>query len=227
MRLMDCFFEPLGLTLEYIDTFRNGDNLAYDAVRTGIEGSLAEQAAQYIGGAYSEEQYNMAKFAVVAFIDEAIVTSGWEHGETWQKELLQTTHFQTVKAGAAFFDRLNALHAVNPAERDIREVYYYCLALGFKGKYYRPDDRQELAAMRERTRYLLTGDESNQQGEQDTRVLFPVGYQATQQADGPPPVHRGMGVLLPVGIPILVMLVLFYVFKSKIMEAADYLVSAI
>ena len=48
-----------------------------------------------------------AKFALVAFIDESIISSDWINREVWLEKPLQLQLFNRFDAGEKFFDMLN------------------------------------------------------------------------------------------------------------------------
>ena len=81
------------------------------------------------------EKISKAKFALVAFLDETIISSSWNQKEIWLAEPLQIKMFDTFNAGEEFFTYLEELRQRSSANRDVLEIYYLCLALGFKGKY--------------------------------------------------------------------------------------------
>ncbi len=75
------------------------------------------------------------KFPLVAFIDETILHSSWEHRERWRDRPLQLDLFGELRAGIRFFDQLDQVRRGGEAKRDLLEVYHLCLTLGFEGKY--------------------------------------------------------------------------------------------
>lgn len=81
------------------------------------------------------EKVRLAKFALVAFLDETIISSTWTQKDEWLAEPMQIKLFDTFNAGEEFFDYLHQLRQRSSVNADILEVYYLCLALGFKGKY--------------------------------------------------------------------------------------------
>jgi type VI secretion system protein ImpK len=81
------------------------------------------------------EKITKAKFALVAFLDETIISSAWNQKEAWLSDPLQIRMFDTFNAGEEFFTYLGELRQRSSANKDVLEVYYLCLALGFKGKY--------------------------------------------------------------------------------------------
>ncbi len=83
-----------------------------------------------------------ARFALVAWVDEMVMTSDWSRREEWQRESLQFELFRTNRAGDDFYEHLSSL---SPEQSAVREIYVLCLALGFEGQYRGHDaDRREL-----------------------------------------------------------------------------------
>lgn len=81
------------------------------------------------------EKVRYAKFALIAFLDETIISSTWSQKDEWLAEPMQIKLFDTFNAGEEFFDYLHQLRQRSSVNNDVLEVYYLCLALGFKGKY--------------------------------------------------------------------------------------------
>jgi type VI secretion system protein ImpK len=120
---------------------------------------MRESIVKLIGSSrldeFAAEDATNARFAVCAWIDEQIARSGWEHKDLWLKEQLQRTYFDTTDAGEEFFLRLERL---GPHQREVREVYYLCLALGFTGKFCNSGDEHHLEQLRLANLRLLLGD---------------------------------------------------------------------
>jgi type VI secretion system protein ImpK len=81
------------------------------------------------------EKIRQAKFALAAFTDESIISSSWSRKDAWLSEPLQLKMFDTFNAGEEFFTTLETLRQRTGSNRDILEIYFLCLSLGFKGKY--------------------------------------------------------------------------------------------
>lgn len=81
------------------------------------------------------EDIHAAKYAYCAVIDEAILGSHCSFHENWERKPLQLTMFGDQLAGENFFVRLEQLRAQGAARLQSLEVYYFCLLLGFEGKY--------------------------------------------------------------------------------------------
>lgn len=95
------------------------DDAEREALRTGV----------------SPSDIQKAKFAIVAFIDETVLSSDWSQKESWASTPLQLELYDQYDAGEVFFDRLEALRENPRSNADALEVYYLCMTLGFKGQY--------------------------------------------------------------------------------------------
>ncbi|MGB1110407.1 MAG: DotU family type IV/VI secretion system protein [Gammaproteobacteria bacterium] len=224
MRMIDLFRECLATTLDRVKRIESGENPDFDEVRSELERAFSNSASESLGSGYSEDQYEVAKFAVVAFVDEAFMSSGWENRRRWRKEPLQLAHFNSMNAGVEFFDNLDGLSTVNPAERDIREVYYVVLNLGFRGRYYGEGDQAKLDEIQKLNLALLLGEDADA-NKLKTRALFPDAEPEYMEGGGVR-VHRGKRALI-YGVPVLLLLALFYVFRLEVIDAADALVSVL
>lgn len=97
-------------------------------ILAGVEAATADLQARGVPPDESQE----ARFAWVAFADEMVLRAGGSGREEWQREPLQLQVFRTNQAGNEFYDHLARLR---PEQVAAREVYFYCLALGFEGQY--------------------------------------------------------------------------------------------
>ncbi len=136
MHLTDCFLELIA----YVAYFRKTASMKqmpYDQVKTNVLRLISQSEQCVEKGLFAKEDYDQARFAVLAWVDETILASNWDQKNKWQRELLQRIYYNTTEAGEEVFERLNNL---GPHQKEVREVYYLCLALGFKGRYFKPGD---------------------------------------------------------------------------------------
>ena len=76
-----------------------------------------------------------AKYALVAFIDQQVLTSELPAKDAWLERPLQMAYFDDFNAGEEFYVKLENLRNSNdPGRFPVLEVYHLCLALGFTGK---------------------------------------------------------------------------------------------
>jgi len=80
-----------------------------------------------------QEDVQQAKYAIAAFIDEMILTSSWGLKDSWADKPLQLAYFNDFSAGEEFYNKVDQLRGAK--RNSVLEVYYLCLALGFRGKY--------------------------------------------------------------------------------------------
>lgn len=153
MHLSDCFIK----TLAYVSYFLKSASITqppYDQVKTEIQRLIRESEMLSAHGNFSRDDFEQARFAVCAWVDEALLKSPWEYRSLWLKEQLQRSYYNTTDAGEEFFQRISS---IGLHQREVREVYYLCLALGFTGRYCHPGDEYQLEQIRTSNLKLLLG----------------------------------------------------------------------
>jgi type VI secretion system protein ImpK len=102
------------------------------AVAEQLKASLDATVTRAQTGGYTAAETQAALFAVVAWIDELAMSREWTGGSSWRLAPLQRHYFSTTRAGAEFFEKLEAL----PDDAiEVREVYGLALLAGFSGRY--------------------------------------------------------------------------------------------
>jgi len=134
--LTGCFLELLAYVF-FLRKICARQQPAFAEVKGRVEALLEESARRMRAGGVDPREYDDARFAVVAWVDETVLNMPWAHREEWQRARLQTVYYATTSAGGEFFERLNRLR---PDEKGVREVYYLCLSLGFRGRYHSDED---------------------------------------------------------------------------------------
>ena len=127
---------------------------SYEEIAKLFLDHLNDGRKKIIAAGYSEEMSNHALFALCALIDEKIMESDWSGRSEWQKALLQQVFFDVNYGGNEFFSRLDKLNEALADHQDVREVYLYCLKLGFAGCYYDTGTQSQLAEIT-RANYAL------------------------------------------------------------------------
>ena len=160
-----------------------------------------------------------------AWVDEMILASQWEGRQQWQREQLQRQYYQTADAGELFFDRLNA---IGPHQRDVREVYYLCLALGFSGQYCNEGDDFLLDQLKTSNLKLLTGSSVGIPS-LEKEELFPAAY-PVQVAETPSTMRReplSRFTLLGAAAPVALFGLLFLIYKFILGNIAGNLIGTV
>ena len=153
MHLSDCFIETMAY-ITYVLKSVEARQPAYDEVYTAVRSLLKDSENNVARGLIPRDDYDQARFAICAWVDEAILSSRWLHKNRWLNDQLQRFHYNTTDGGQEFFDRLNT---IGLHQRDVREVYYLCLALGFTGRYCNHGDEYQLEQIKTANLKLLLG----------------------------------------------------------------------
>ena len=127
-RLALAFQEPLTAILR-IGTAKSSD------FREWVKKEIENSAEQVQRDGYSGDDADHAKFALVAFLDEAARYSENASLVNWKS--VQAELYNSEDAGEMFFAHLKDVQRRgNTGETaDLLEVYALCLLLGFEGKY--------------------------------------------------------------------------------------------
>jgi type VI secretion system protein ImpK len=96
-----------------------------------------------------------ARYALTAFIDEQILKSTWPGRAEWMNQPLQLVLFRENTAGENFFVRMRA-HLQHPTPSAALQIYYLCLALGFRGQYGLSGDMSSLSSFTQHGREQLS-----------------------------------------------------------------------
>jgi len=177
MRLVDFYIDPILKITEIKD---NSQQLSenWKSIKSEFNQLLINSQSDAIKAGFSQAIANEALFPVVAYIDELILTSKWRERILWQKESLQRIFFNTTNSGFEFYERLNKLNRQGD-DRSVREVYLLCLSLGYKGRFYSPQDRPKIEEARGFNLDLLLPNDANKVFEKST--LFSDAYHEQDQ----------------------------------------------
>lgn len=84
---------------------------------------------------FDENTIRTAHYALCASLDDVIMNSQWSTASRWKENSLVAEYHRNVSAGEGFFRQLEDLQR-NPTEHlPLLELMYYCLSLGFVGRY--------------------------------------------------------------------------------------------
>ena len=224
MRLSDCFVDLIAYTALAIRPEAGDGQAAFEQVAADIRRLIAESEDCCRQGGFPTEDYDLARFAVFAWIDETILSSTWPGKDRWLGEQLQRRYYQTADAGKLFFERLNA---IGPHQLDVREVYYFCLAMGFVGQYCKDGDDFLLEQLKMSNLKLLSG---SSMGLPDLKrtTLFPDAY-ATDgvpyPAAGPPGGRFSTFTLICIGAPLALYGLMFLVYRFILSSIGQSLIN--
>jgi type VI secretion system protein ImpK len=136
MQLIDSFIQLIAYVVHFRDSVAQSQP---DCEQVKLEiGRLISQSEKLRSQwELDPVDFDQARFMVFAWVDETLLASDWNQKQLWQHEQLQRLYYHTTDAGVEVFERLNNLEF---HQRDVREVYYLCLSLGFKGRFIQQGD---------------------------------------------------------------------------------------
>lgn len=224
MRLVDCFIPFMA----YVRHFQGQPSASAAAVRDQLDSLLSEgrRKAQEAGIAEVDTMNGM--FAVAAWADELLLATAWSGSEEWKRLLLQKRYFNVSSAGVEFFTRLEAL---GPQQLAVREVYFFCLSMGFAGRYGHDRNPKTLEDIKQASlAQLVQGD--GLYGDSG-KVLFPQAYASVGRKGGKQPGEgrwrwRASSLTLSVLLaPLVVLAVLYGIYHLIIWQTASSIMAQI
>jgi type VI secretion system protein ImpK len=224
MRLSDCFIELVAYVAYFTKTVANKQP-PFEQVKADIQRLTAESQEYLNRENFSPEDYDQARFAIFAWIDEIILNSKWNQKNRWMGEQLQRTYYNTSDAGELFYERLNN---IGIQQRDVREVYYLCLALGFKGRYCHEGDDYLLDQLKTQNLKLLMGSSAGLPS-LDSGELFPEAY-AGQTVEGGPSKSKfrfSTLTILSLGFPVILYVGLYFVYRFILSNVGENLLKTV
>lgn len=184
---------------------------------TGMFDDFEKRAERY---RFNHKVVNVAKFGLAAFVDETVLTANFPLRNEWEKNPLQLQYFGEQLAGNKFFDKLESMLGQIEITQDAVEIYYYCMLLGFKGKY-AVYEQDKLVETMQRTANALV-----KVGKIKAVDLSPH-WVANDQPKPPEkrvmPVWAKIGALAFVGLGVIVYLVMFLLSSKFLQETVEKL----
>ena len=175
-------------------------------LRPKIAGMLEDFEKRAERYRFNHKIVQVSKFALAAFVDETVLTNNFPLKNEWEKNPLQLEYFGEQLAGNKFFDKLEAMLNQMEQTADAVEIYYFCMLLGFKGRYAVYDQEKLLATMQTTANALV------KVGKIKPVELSPH-WLANDQP--PPPEKRGLptwaklGAAAGVGLALIIYIVMF------------------
>lgn len=118
--------------LALLDRIERGEATSAAEERAVIR-SLLDQAEAALG---QTKEWELAKYALVYWIDEVLIESRWDGQTYWEQTPLEVELWGTQLANEQFYYR--AKDAAALSKKDAIEIFYVCVVLGFRGLYRDP-----------------------------------------------------------------------------------------
>ncbi|HEY5817385.1 MAG TPA: type IVB secretion system protein IcmH/DotU [Mesorhizobium sp.] len=106
-----------------------------ETLRTRLLEELIRARDAVVAGGSPMARADQAAWVVAALLDDLALNTPWGGASAWPRQPLVVMLRGDVDAGTQFFARLEELERHPNRDRDLLELQYYCLALGFRGKY--------------------------------------------------------------------------------------------
>jgi type VI secretion system protein ImpK len=149
--MTDAFANLVGPVFQHVvdlqDELNAGESPTLQAERDRILAVLGD--AERKAGASSSQlahDFELARRALVYWIDEVLINSGWDHATEWKQHILEWDIYQERLRADRFYEI--AHEAETLAGTDPLETFFLCVALGFRGRYV--DRPKELEVWAER-----------------------------------------------------------------------------
>jgi type VI secretion system protein ImpK len=183
-------------------------------LRPKVSGMLADFEKRAERYRFNNKIIQVSKFGLAAFVDETVLTANFPLRNDWEKNPLQLELFGEQLAGNKFFEKLEAMLKQIDVTADAVEVYYFCMLLGFKGRYAVYEQEKLLATMQETANALVKAGRI-------VPVDLSPNWLVSDQPKPPPkrgmPVWAKIGAFCGLGLAAVIYLVMFLV-SSKFVQ---------
>lgn len=209
-----------GPVFDLILRFKAGIVAPSNELRPKIAGMLQDFEKRAERYRFNHKIIQVSKFALASFVDETVLTNDFPLKIEWEKNPLQLEYFGEQLAGNKFFEKLSAMLKQIEVTQDAVEVYYFCMLLGFRGRYAIYEQDKFLAIMQSTANALV------KVGKIKPVELSPH-WLANDQPK--PPEKRGMPIWAKIsalgglGFTVIIYLVMFILSVQHLSEAAGRL----
>jgi type VI secretion system protein ImpK len=134
--MTDAFTDVVAPVIEGVIGFQEG-------LLRGKHPTLEEQKRELIDllnraedkagrtSAESARDFELAKRALVYWIDEVLISSTWTHAHEWTNHILEFSLYKESAAAIRFYEK--AAEAEKRDSTNPLETFFVCVALGFRG----------------------------------------------------------------------------------------------
>jgi type VI secretion system protein ImpK len=136
--------DPIFLdVLSLLERIGKDENPSPKEERVRIRGWI-DQAEGQLG---QSPDWQLAKYALVSWIDDVLIDAPWQGRGWWKENALEVEIFNTRLRNEQFY--MKAKEASSLPNKDALEVFYVCVVLGFRGLYRDPAAAAVLAEPRQ------------------------------------------------------------------------------
>jgi type VI secretion system protein ImpK len=110
-----------------------GESPALESEREHILSLLGEADQKAATSSQLAHDWDLARRALVYWIDEILINSSWKHALAWRQHILEWDLYQERLRADRFYEIAQEAEAL--AGTDPLETFYLCVALGFRGRH--------------------------------------------------------------------------------------------
>ncbi|HET9643112.1 MAG TPA: type VI secretion system protein TssL, long form [Burkholderiaceae bacterium] len=130
-----------------------------EGLRIQLLQRIAEFEASAAASGVHRPKISAARYLLCSFLDEVVESTPWGAGGAWRRRNLLQEFHEERSGGEKAFELLERLGEDPQANRDMLELFYVCISLGFEGRYRgKPNGRAQLEAIAERLRQIVRGE---------------------------------------------------------------------
>jgi type VI secretion system protein ImpK len=145
---------PLLLAVPQLRATRRVDDVA--GLRNALAQGVREFATRAAAEGIAAERVMAARYVLCTMIDEAAADTPWGSGGVWARHSLLSMFHNETEGGEKVFQLMARLAEKPDVNRDLLELIYAAVTLGFEGRYRVVDNgRAQLEAVRDKLAQIL------------------------------------------------------------------------
>ncbi len=126
------------------------------ALRNALAQGIRDFVARAHAAGIAPERVMAARYVLCTMLDEAAADTPWGGSGAWSQNSLLTMLHNEASGGEKVFQLMARLAEKPEANRDLLELIYSAIALGFEGRYrVVPNGRAQLEAVRDKLAHIL------------------------------------------------------------------------
>jgi type VI secretion system protein ImpK len=128
------YVDPIFMrVIDLLQAIDRGEQPAAERERRIVNDQLRRAESEF--SQTDRRAWELAKYALVAWIDEMLLNSeGWTGRDWWLNNSMEWEHFRSAESHEMFFVKANEVASM-PNGDDALETFYVCGMLGFRGFY--------------------------------------------------------------------------------------------
>lgn len=197
--------------------------ISLSELKRQLQTQIDKVQAKALEYGYDAAEIEAALFAVVAWIDEQVMTSQHEQLVVWRLAPLQRYYFQTHNAGVEFYERLAHLDV---EQTGAKEVYTIALLAGFKGQ---RGANSALGTQSEVQRLIdeLTQQKALSAWTPEGTLFSTTGAWLHRRALKQKKHHANLSLFVLIGIPVLVLLAVYLYLDFSLAQQVSTLIKQV